>query len=153
MLARIAFFAATLCLALPAQAGELNFVEAKRLVAGKVFSYSCFDGTTGVGRVDADGSVAGSVQIQGNGRQRFVTLPAGTLHERGGSVCASVKGLPISPCFNLVQTASNKFRGSIYGLGFAYCDFIRRGGRVEFARATSPRRGVRAARTDAPDAE
>jgi hypothetical protein len=143
MLARVGVVAAGLCFALPAGAGELNFDEAKRLVVGKFFSYSCFDGTTGAGRIQGDGSVAGSIRVQGSGQLRFVSLPAGTLHNRGGSVCATLKGLPISPCFNLVQTAANRFRGSIYGLSFAYCDFVRRGGRIEFARAASPRRAAR----------
>jgi hypothetical protein len=145
MLGRVCVVAATLCVAAPAAAGELNFDEAKRLVVGKLFSYTCFDGTTGVGRVQTDGSVAGSIRIQGNGPQRFVSLPAGTLHNRSGSVCASLKGLPISPCFNLIQTAANKFRGSIYGLSFAYCDFVRRGGRIELARAATPRRSAQSA--------
>ena len=145
MLARICLVIAGLCLAGPLMAGELGFDEAKRLTVGKLFAYSCFDGTTGVGRIQPDGSVAGSIQVQGSGPNRFVSLPAGTLHNRGGSVCAKVRGLPFSPCFNLVQTANNKFRGSIYGLGFAYCDFVRRGGRIELARATSPRRPAQAA--------
>jgi hypothetical protein len=145
MLVRVGMVAAALCFALPAGAGELNFDEAKRLVVGKVFSYTCFDGTTGAGRIQGDGSVAGSIRVSGTGPQRFVSLPAGTLHNRGGSVCASLKGLPFSPCFNLVQTAPNRFRGSIYGLSFAYCEFVRRGGRIELARATSARRAAQAA--------
>lgn len=133
MLTRIAVTVAGLVAALPAAAGELNFEQAKRLVAGKLFSYTCFDGTTGAGRILADGSVRGSIRIQGNGRLRYVALPAGTIYNRGGSVCATVKGLPISPCFNVVETGVNRFRGSIWGLGFAYCDFTGRGGRVELA--------------------
>jgi len=37
-----------------------------------------------------------------------------------------VRVVPIKPCFNLVQTDGDSFRGSISGLGFAYCDFTRR---------------------------
>jgi hypothetical protein len=70
----------------------------------------------------------------------YVALPAGTIHNRGGSVCATVKGLPISPCFNVVQTSANKFRGSIWGLSFAYCEFTRRGGRIELAESQERRR-------------
>ncbi|MCC7347998.1 MAG: hypothetical protein IT538_11425, partial [Variibacter sp.] len=33
------------------------------------------------------------------------------------------------PCFNLQQTGDRSFRGSISGFGFAYCDFVRGGGR------------------------
>jgi hypothetical protein len=34
--------------------------------------------------------------------------------------------VPIHPCFNLEQLDNESFRGSISGLGFAYCDFTRR---------------------------
>ena len=39
--------------------------EARRFVVGKQFSYTCFEGTTGSGRIHADGSVAGYIQIRG----------------------------------------------------------------------------------------
>jgi hypothetical protein len=45
---------------------------------------------------------------------------------KGGSVCASLRGLPIEPCFNLQKVDDQTFRGSISGLGFAYCEFTRR---------------------------
>jgi hypothetical protein len=53
-------------------------------------------------------------------------LPANTLHVVGDRVCATVKGVPFQPCFNLIKTSANSFRGSVSGLGFAYCDFVRR---------------------------
>jgi hypothetical protein len=31
--------------------------------------------------------------------------------------------LPIEPCFRVQRLDHNRFRGSISGLGFAYCDF------------------------------
>jgi hypothetical protein len=111
--------------ALPALAGEMTASEARRFVIGKTFSYSCFEGTRGQGRVYADGSVAGSIQIRGQGRMHFAALPSGTLQVRGESVCASLRGLPIQPCFNLERTGSESFRGSVAGLGFAYCNFKR----------------------------
>jgi hypothetical protein len=135
--ARAALIVISALTTLPAAAGDLKFEEARRFVTGKLFSYSCFDGTSGAGRIHADGSVAGTIRIQGSGPTRFVVLPAGTLHNKGGSVCATVKGIPISPCFNVVQTDANSFRGSIYGLGFASCTFTRRGARIELARASS----------------
>lgn len=125
--------------AMPAQAGELKYDDAKRLVAGKLFSYNCFDGTTGAGRIQADGSVHGTIRVQGVGPLRFVSFPAGTLHNRGGSICATVKGMPLAPCFRVTQTSAHTFRGSISGFGFAYCDFIGRGGRMELARANGHR--------------
>jgi hypothetical protein len=55
----------------------------------------------------------------------YAELPPGTLQVRGAAVCASLRGLPIRPCFNLDRTDSDSFRGSIMGLGFAYCNFTR----------------------------
>ena len=110
---------------LPAMAGEMSADEARRFVVGKTFSYRCFEGTRGQGLVYADGSVAGSIQFQGHGRVRFAALPPGTLGVRGAAVCASLRGLPIQPCFNLDRHDANSFRGSISGLGFAYCEFTR----------------------------
>jgi hypothetical protein len=124
----------------PAFAGEMSVDEARHFVVGKTFYYTCFEGTHGKGRVFADGSVVGSVQFQGNGPMRFAALPAGTLRTTGGSVCASVRGLPIEPCFSLERTDSHSFRGSISGLGFAYCDFTRREGRTTLARRASKER-------------
>ena len=112
----------------PALAGEMSAEEARRFVIGKQFSYACFEGTRGQGRVNSDGSVVGSVQFQGEGQVRYAHLPANTLQVRGESVCASLRGLPIQPCFNLERTSENSFRGSISGLGFAYCEFTRHGG-------------------------
>lgn len=120
----------------PAFAGEMSVEEARHFVIGKIFYYTCFEGTRGKGRVFADGSVVGSVQFQGNGPMRFAALPAGTLRTTSSSVCASVRGLPIEPCFNLERTDSHSFRGSISGLGFAYCDFTRHEGRTTLVRRT-----------------
>jgi hypothetical protein len=111
---------------LPAMAGEMTASEARRFVIGKMFTYTCFEGTRGQGRVYSDGSVAGSIQIRGQGRVHFAALPAGTLRVTGEAVCASLRGLPIHPCFNLDRTSGESFRGSIAGLGFAYCNFTRR---------------------------
>lgn len=112
--------------AVPAMAGEMTAEEARRFVIGKTFSYNCFEGTRGQGRVHADGSVVGSIQFQGSGKVRYAALPANTLQVKGGSVCASMRGLPIEPCFNLTKIDDQSFRGAISGLGFAYCEFTRR---------------------------
>jgi hypothetical protein len=122
--------------AVPAFAGEMNADEARRFVIGKMFTYTCFEGTRGQGRVHADGSVAGSVQFQGSGQVRYARLPAGTLQVRGEAVCASLRGLPFQPCFNLERLNSNSFRGSISGLGFAYCEFTRNQGRTHIVRSS-----------------
>jgi len=113
--------------AVPAVAGEMSAEEARRFVIGKMFNYTCFEGTRGLGRVNADGSVTGSIQFQGSGEVRHAYLPANTLQVKGESVCASLRGLPMQPCFNLERTSANSFRGSVSGLGFAYCDFTRHG--------------------------
>lgn len=119
--------------AVPAVAGEMSAEEARRFVIGKMFNYTCFEGTRGAGRVNADGSVTGSIQFQGSGDVRHAYLPANTLQVRGESVCASLRGLPMQPCFNLERTSANSFRGSVSGLGFAYCDFTRHGVRTTVA--------------------
>jgi hypothetical protein len=135
MFRRIAAVMVCLLPALPAAAGELKPDEARRFVVGKLFAYNCFDGTRGAGRIYNDGSVSGTVQFRGSGPVRHVTLPAGTL-KTGQKVCATVKGMPFEPCFNLDQKDAQSFRGSLSGLGFAYCDFTRRGGRGQLMRAS-----------------
>lgn len=128
MLARFAFgvlLAGTVCTS--ALAEQMNADEARKFVAGKLFSFSCFDGTKGAGRIYEDGSAAGSVQFSGGGPVRHVRLPKNTLQVRSGSICASIKGLPFDPCFNLNKADEVSFRGAVAGLGFAYCDFHRQG--------------------------
>ena len=36
---------------------------------GKLFSYTCFDGTVGMGRIFADGSVVGTIRLGGRGEK------------------------------------------------------------------------------------
>ena len=127
-----------LLVAAPAIAGELLAQDARHFVVGKLFSYNCFEGTRGVGRVHANGAVSGSIQFQGRGPVRHASLPPGTLRVRGGMVCASLRGLPVQPCFHLQQLDRDSFRGSIRGLGFAYCDFNRRYGRMNVADGSAP---------------
>jgi hypothetical protein len=122
--------------AVPAVAGDMSAEEARRFVIGKLFSYTCFEGTRGQGRVHTDGSVVGSIQIRGQGPMRYALLPPGTLRVKGESICAALRGLPIEPCFNLERIDTNSFRGSISGLGFASCDFTRNPGRVHMVRST-----------------
>lgn len=113
--------------AVPALAGEgMSAQEARHFVVGKVFSYSCFEGTRGQGRIFDNGAVVGSIQFQGAGRVHYAALPAGTLQVKGEKVCAVLHGLPFEPCFNLEKTDKESFVGSISGLGFASCTFKRR---------------------------
>jgi hypothetical protein len=104
----------------------MNAETARRFVAGKLFSFNCFDGSRGAGRIFGDGSVIGTVQFQGSGPVKSLWLPAGTLRVKGEAYCASLKGMPFEPCFNLNRMDDRSFRGSISGMGFAYCDFTRR---------------------------
>src|SRR5215475_6388136 len=116
--------------AMPAWAGELKPEEAKHFIAGKYFSYTCFEGTAGAGRINADGSVMGTIQVRGSGPVRLIALPTGTIRVQPDSICASLRGMLIQPCFTVTQTDARSFRGAISGLGFAYCDFTRRNPRV-----------------------
>src|SRR5476649_426104 len=125
--------AVALLAAVPALAGEMSAEEARRFVIGKLFNYTCFEGTRGQGRILPDGSVVGSIQFQGSGQVRYAMLPANTVQVKGEAVCASLRGLPIQPCFNLQRLDDNSFRGSVSGLGFAYCEFTRRNGRARVA--------------------
>jgi hypothetical protein len=54
---------------------------------------------------------------------------------KGESVCASLRGMPIEPCFNLTKIDNNSFRGAISGLGFAYCEFTRNPSRPKVRQA------------------
>jgi len=125
--------------ALPAMANEMGVEEARRFVMGKTFTYTCFEGTRGQGRILHDGSVVGSIQIRGDGPVRYARLPPGTIRVANERVCASVRGLPIEPCFNLRKIDDNSFRGSISGLGFAACEFARHNPRATVAQSTEAR--------------
>jgi hypothetical protein len=131
---------------LPALAGQtMNADEARRFVAGRVFAFTCFDGTRGAGRILDDGGAAGSVQFSGAGPMRHVRLPGNTIQVRGQAVCASLKGVPFQPCFNLVKHDERSFQGSVSGMGFAYCDFRHQGAsQMLMARAVAHPRSLQA---------
>lgn len=122
----------------PALAQTMTAGEARSFVVGKLFTFNCFEGTKGSGRIHADGSVAGTIQFRGQGPVRWAQLPPNTINVKGENVCATVKGLPFQPCFNLQKTSHKSFRGAVSGLGFAHCEFTRRGP-VEVATASVPR--------------
>ena len=46
-------------------------------------------------------------------------------------MCAHLAGLPIEPCFRVQKIDYRRFRGSVSGLGFAYCDFYQRNPRAQ----------------------
>jgi hypothetical protein len=118
--------------------------EARKFVAGKVFAFTCFDGTRGAGRILDDMGAAGAVQFSGSGPIRHIRLPGNTLQIRGEAVCASLRGLPFEPCFNLDKKDERSFRGSVSGMNFAYCDFHHQGGtQMLMARAVAHPRSMR----------
>src|ERR1700709_1237210 len=129
----------------PALAGQMNADEARKFVAGKVFAFTCFDGTRGAGRVLDDMGATGAVQFSGAGPVRRLRLPGNTLQVRGQAVCASIKGIPFEPCFNLDKKDDRSFRGSVSGMGFAYCDFRHQGAaQMLMARAVARPRSLQA---------
>ena len=138
----------------PALAGQMNADEARRFVAGKVFAFTCFDGTRGSGRILDDMGAAGAVQFSGATRVRHMRLPGNTLQVRGQAVCASIKGIPFEPCFNLEKKDERSFRGSVSGMGFAYCDFRHQGGghQMLMARSVARPRSLHAAEARSADA-
>ncbi|MGC1351636.1 MAG: hypothetical protein WA858_17965 [Xanthobacteraceae bacterium] len=144
MLLRVAVVAGGCILgAASAMTEELGPEQAKAFVVGKLFSYTCFDGTVGVGRVFADGSVIGTIRPGGRGEVRFASLPPGTLRIEGSAMCAHLSGLPMQPCFRVEKIDFRSFRGSIAGLGFAYCDFSQHNARAQIiSRGPEPRTRV-----------
>ena len=123
-----------------ATAEELGPEQAKAFVVGKLFAYTCFDGTAGMGRIFADGSVIGTIRPGGRGDVRFASLPPGTIKVEGTSMCAHLSGMPLQPCFRVEKIDYRSFRGSVAGLGFAYCDFSQHNARAQIiSRAPEPR--------------
>jgi hypothetical protein len=149
MLARFVLGTVTAgAIAMPAFAGMMSAEEARKFVIGKVFTFTCFDGTRGAGRVLDDMGAIGAVQFNGSGPVRHLRLPGNTLQIRGQSVCASIKGMPFDPCFNLERTDEVSFRGSVSGMGFAYCDFHHQGAAsMMMARAVARPRAPRSERS------
>jgi hypothetical protein len=146
MLARFVLGALTAAAVIaPALAGQMTADEARRFVAGKVFAFTCFDGTRGAGRILDDNGAAGAVQFSGAGPVRHLRLPGNTLQIRGQAVCASIRGIPFEPCFNLDKKDERSFRGSVSGMGFAYCDFHHQGAaQMLMARAVARPRSLHA---------
>src|SRR4051794_9897848 len=138
----------------PSLAESLNPDQARQFIAGKMFAFTCVDGTRGAGRIHADGSVAGSVQFSGSGPVRLARLPVNTIQVGSTQVCASLKGLPFTPCFNIDKTSDATFRGSVQGMSaLAWCEFRKHGNSLLVARAergpmSLRARGVRSASAD-----
>ena len=133
------FAVAGLWAAVPAVAGNMGADEARRFVVGNLFSFTCFEGTSGEGRVYADGSVGGVIRLGGSGPTRYATLPPGTLRIRGDAICALISGMPFEVCFDLDRTDANSFRGSLAAMSpLASCQFTKPAGRAGMARSSLP---------------
>jgi hypothetical protein len=147
----------------PVAAGQLSPEEARQFIAGKYFAFTCFDGSKGGGRIMGDGSVVGTIQFSGSGPVRYARLPINTIRVGATAVCASLKGIPFEPCFNVDKTDEVSFRGSVSGMGFAYCDFRKHGNSIIETRSRihGPRRlgppsmtrSADASHTEAPKSE
>jgi len=143
MLLRVAVLCACVMAAGAAFAEDLGPEQARAFVVGKLFAYNCFDGTAGMGRILADGSVIGTIRPGGRGEMRFAALPPGTLRVEGTSICAHLAGLPLEPCFKVQKIDYRSFRGSLTGLSFAYCDFQQHNPRAEMiTRSSVPARST-----------
>jgi hypothetical protein len=138
MIARSGIAVIALLASAPVLAENLDVATAQRFVVGKLFAFTCFEGSRGAGRVYGDGSVVGTIQLRGAGQIYSVWLPAGTLKAKGGTVCASLEGISFEPCFNLNRTDDQSFRGSVLGLDFAYCDFTHQRDRTARLRSSEP---------------
>jgi len=139
MLLRVAIVCAFVVGTASAVAEELAPEQARAFVVGKLFSYTCFDGTAGMGRIFSDGSVVGTIRPGGQSQVRFAALPAGTIKVSSNAMCAHLAGLPIEPCFRVQKLDYHSFRGSISGLSFAYCDFYQRNPRTRIGGASAKR--------------
>lgn len=134
MLLRVLVASVLVCGTAAAFAEDLAPEQARAFVVGKLFSYTCFDGTAGMGRIFSDGSVVGTIRPRGEGPLRFAALPAGTIKQNGTAMCAHLSGLPIEPCFRVQKLDYRSFRGSISGLSFAYCDFTQHNPRAQITK-------------------
>src|SRR5260370_27669483 len=77
MIARYGIVIVALLASGSALAESLDAEAARRFVVGKLFAFTCFDGSRGAGRFYSDGSVIGTIQFHGSGPVRSVSLPAG----------------------------------------------------------------------------
>src|SRR6516225_1971577 len=75
MIARVAIVIASLLVTAPAMAESLSPEAAQRFVTGKLFAFSCFEGTRGLGQIHGDGSANRNVQGEGQRRLRHAQGP------------------------------------------------------------------------------
>jgi hypothetical protein len=108
MVVRHAIAAVTLLAFSPALAENLDAEAARQFIAGKLFVFTCADGSRGAARAYDDGSVIGTIQFHGSELARPVWPPTETLKLTGDTVCASLNGAEL--CFAVMATAPNGAR-------------------------------------------
>src|SRR2546430_12878105 len=111
MIARFAIVVVTLLAAVTARAEVLSPEAARRFVAGKLFAFNCFDGSRGAGRIYADGSVIGTIQMRGTGPVRAVWLPEARNGTGEGTGGAERLGQPCAASFRVQKM----YRGASAG--------------------------------------
>jgi hypothetical protein len=124
MIARVVILVAGFLATTPAMAQSMSDEALERFVIGKYFAFSCFEGSRGVGRIENDGSVTGTLLVSGSGPTRPIQLPPGTLEVKGVAACATLQSSKSEQCFNLNRTGEQSFRASLRGLSIAHCDFV-----------------------------
>ena len=114
-------------------AEELAPEQARAFVVGKLFNYTCFDGTAGMGRIFSDGSVVGTVQAPGRKMaNRFTALPPGTIRVAGQFGLRPSGRVPDRSLLQIGEaraTAASVARLRV--LNFAYCDFSQHNPRAQ----------------------
>ena len=115
MIMRVAIVVASLLATAPAMAQSMSAEAAQRFVAGKLFAFSCIDGSRGLAQVHNDGSVMGTIQVSGSGPVKSVGLPPGTFKVKGDAICAKLKGLSLSRASISARPASKAFGGRSRG--------------------------------------
>jgi hypothetical protein len=83
--------AAGLVVAAPAIAGEMRADEARLFVVENLFSFTCFEGTSGEGRVHSDGSVEGTIRLGGNRAEPLCDAPARNAAGQGSGLGRSTR--------------------------------------------------------------
>ena len=143
MLARFVLGAVTAgAVIAPELAGQMmNADEARRFVAGKVFAFTCFDGTPRRRRVLR--MAARRARYNFPAPVRCATCASRQYAQvRGQSVCAGIAFRSSRASTSTSKTSATSAIG--LGMGFAYCDFRRQGAaQMLLARAVARPRSLR----------
>ena len=87
MLVRIAVALSAVAFAVPALAEPMSAEAARRFVAGKQFSFTCFEGTVGSGRIFSDGSLPACCASRAPARCVSCACRRARCSPEGESVC------------------------------------------------------------------